>query len=90
MHYQQAAAGNQQQFSVSPDLIPSSELKIKYRKLDPYTSGEIKVLLLENISTKAVKIFQDSGFHVKIIGLFHLLINHRRWNLAKRRFRPKS
>lgn len=64
MHYQQAATTTGQQFSASPDLVPANELKIKYRKLDPYTSDEIKVLLLENISEKAVKIFKDAGFSV--------------------------
>jgi predicted Fe-Mo cluster-binding NifX family protein len=42
----------------------SAELTIKYRKLNPYTTGEINVLLLENVSQNAVKIFQDAGFNV--------------------------
>jgi len=42
----------------------SAELNIKYRKLDPYTTGDINVLLLENISPTAIKIFKDAGFNV--------------------------
>ena len=68
MHYHQApesgAHQQSQQFSASPHLLPANELKIKYRKLDPYTSDEINILLLENISLKAVKIFKDAGFNV--------------------------
>jgi predicted Fe-Mo cluster-binding NifX family protein len=68
MHYHQApesgAHQQSQQFSVSPDLLLSNELKIKYRKLDPCTTDEINILLLENISSKAVKIFKDAGFNV--------------------------
>lgn len=68
MHYNQPPAtdlnSNPQQFSVSPELVAATELKIKYRKLNPYTSDEINVLLLENISEKAVKIFKDAGFNV--------------------------
>jgi predicted Fe-Mo cluster-binding NifX family protein len=68
MHYHQApesgAHQQSQQFSVSPDLLLSNELKIKYRKLDPCTTDEINILLLENISSKAVKIFKDVGFNV--------------------------
>ena len=71
MHYNQTPAAelcsNSQQFSISPDLIPANELKIKYRKLNPYTTDEINVLLLENISEKAVKIFKDAGFNVHCI-----------------------
>jgi hypothetical protein len=66
MHYKPAdeSLEQQQQFSVSPALLPATELKIKYRKLDPYTSEKINILLLENISSKAVKIFKDAGFNV--------------------------
>ena len=71
MHYNQTTpvtdlCSISSQFSVSPDLIPANELKIKYRKLNPYTSDEINVLLLENISEKAVKIFKDAGFNVQL------------------------
>lgn len=67
MHYNQIPSDQQnQQFSASPDLIPANELKIKYRKLDPYTSDGINVLLLENISEKAVKIFKEAGFNVNL------------------------
>ena len=66
MHYKQAADEQQcQQFSVSPALLPANELKIKYRKLDPYTSEKINILLLENISNNAVKIFKEAGFNVR-------------------------
>ncbi len=65
MHYSQISTDQQNhQFSASPDLIPANELKIKYRKLDPYTSDGINILLLENISEKAVKVFKDAGFNV--------------------------
>jgi hypothetical protein len=68
MHYhpvpESGAQQQSQQFSTSPDLLPANELKIKYRKLDPYTTDEINILLLENISTKAVKIFKEAGFNV--------------------------
>lgn len=71
MHYHQApdsgAHQQSQQFSASPELLSSTELKIKYRKLDPYTTDEINVLLLENISSKAVKIFKDAGFNVIVM-----------------------
>lgn len=66
MHYNSIPVDQQnQQFSVSPDLLPANELKIKYRKLNPYTSDEINVLLLENISEKAAKIFKEAGFKVQ-------------------------
>lgn len=68
MHYnpvpETGAHQQSQQFSASPDLFPANELKIKYRKLDPYTTDEINILLLENISTKALTIFQEAGFNV--------------------------
>lgn len=78
MHYNQVPlvdlSSNSQQFSASPDLIPANELKIKYRKLNPYTSDEIKVLLLENISEKAVEIFKEAGFSV-LNNRLYLFIN---------------
>ena len=67
MHYSQVRVDQNQQFSTSPDLIPANELKIKYRKLNPCTSDEINVLLLENISEKAVHIFKDAGFNVNLL-----------------------
>lgn len=85
MHYhlapESSAHQQSQQFSASPDLFPSNELKIKYRKLDPYTTEEINILLVENISSKAVKIFKDAGFNV--IGLFAYKFNNlfSGWNL---------
>lgn len=83
MHYHQApettdSHQQSQQFSASPDLVPANELKIKYRKLDPYTTDEINILLLENISAKAMKIFKDAGFNVanklKILKLVKLIV----------------
>lgn len=69
MHYHQTIPPNQQsqQNSTSPDLFPINELKIKFRKLDPYKTEEINVLLLENISIEAVKTFQDAGFNVNVL-----------------------
>ena len=88
MHYNQTTpvtdlCSISSQFSVSPDLIPANELKIKYRKLNPYTSDEINVLLLENISEKAVKIFKDAGFNVQLnFGLLtHNLVYSIGWIL---------
>lgn len=73
MHYHQDqdtdAHQQSQQFSTSPDLLPATELKIKFRKLDPYTTDAINILLLENISVKALKIFKDAGFNVKCSNL---------------------
>lgn len=65
-------ATNQQfkQNLTSPDLFPVNELKIKYRKLDPYTTEEINVLLLENISIEAIKTFRDAGFNVFLCSIF--------------------
>lgn len=96
MHYQQAPSTidhQGQQFSASPDLVPVNELKIKYRKLDPYTSDEIKILLLENISEKAVKIFKDAGFKVQCVVICCIDNNKSliyRLNLVRRRFLPKN
>lgn len=49
--------------NASPSL-QRAEITIKYRKLNPYTTGEINVLLLENISPNAVDIFKRAGFNV--------------------------
>ncbi|KAJ1677155.1 D-3-phosphoglycerate dehydrogenase 2, partial [Spiromyces aspiralis] len=35
------------------------------RLLKPFNSGDIKVLLLENISTKAVSILREAGYQVE-------------------------
>ncbi len=67
MHYSQVRVDQNQQFSTSPDLIPANELKIKYGKMNLCTSDEINVLLLENISEKAVHIFKDAGFNVNLL-----------------------
>lgn len=97
MHYKETPdpeiCSNSQQFSVSPDLIPTNELKIKYRKLNPYTSDEINILLLENISEKAVKIFKDAGFKVNCAGFINILlftIILFRWNAVKKHFLPRN
>lgn len=37
---------------------------IKYRKLKPYSSNEIRVLLLENIHPKATMLLKEAGFQV--------------------------
>ena len=50
--------------NASPSL-QRAEITIKYRKLNPYTTGEINVLLLENISPNAVDIFKRAGFNVR-------------------------
>lgn len=42
----------------------NAELNIKHQRLEPYTTGAINVLLLENISANAAKIFKDAGFNV--------------------------
>lgn len=92
MNYHQApesgAHQQSQQFSASPDLLPTNELKIKYRKLNPYTSDEINILLLENISFKAVKIFKDAGFNV--IDLIFIFIFIFRLNFVKTLFQLKN
>jgi hypothetical protein len=49
--------------NASPSL-QRAEITIKYRKLNPYTTGEINVLLMENISPNAVDIFKRAGFNV--------------------------
>ena len=68
MHYHQTLPNQQsQQNSTSPDLFPINELKMKFRQLDPYTTEEINVLLLENISMEAVKTFQEAGFNVNVL-----------------------
>lgn len=70
-----------------------SEVTIKYRQLTPYTAGEINVLLLENISTNAVKIFQQAGFNVKRFSLAFLMVftgGFNRWKCARRRFLKTS
>lgn len=93
MHYSQIPLDQQnQQFSASPDLIPANELKIKYRKLNPYTSDEINVLLLENISEKAVRVFKDAGFNVKFsdMKLTRSVIYFIRWNVAKKHYPLKN
>lgn len=42
----------------------SSDKMIKYRRLKPYSTGEIRVLLLENVHPDAVRLFTDAGFQV--------------------------
>lgn len=54
---------DQNSLNASPSL-QRAEITIKYRKLNPYTTGEINVLLLENISPNAVEIFKRAGFNV--------------------------
>lgn len=46
------------------DLSQNSGVTIKYRELKPYSSPEIKVLLLENIHPAAVRLFENAGFQV--------------------------
>jgi hypothetical protein len=45
-------------------MLGSSDLTTKYRQLKPYKTGEIRILLLENINSLAKKIFEDAGFQV--------------------------
>ena len=55
-------------------LTPNgSNRVIKYRRLRPFKTAEIKILLLENVSPVAVKLFTDAGYQVK---------NHLKFNLA--------
>jgi hypothetical protein len=42
----------------------SGDKMIKYRRLKPYSTGEIRVLLLENVHPDAVRLFTDAGFQV--------------------------
>ena len=52
---------------VQPDAVlddKGSDKMIKYRRLKPYSTGEIRVLLLENVHPDAVKMFTDAGFQV--------------------------
>lgn len=56
---------NAPSLNASPSL-QRSEITIKYRKLNPYTTGDINVLLLENISPNAVDIFKRAGFNVSM------------------------
>lgn len=37
---------------------------IKYRRLRPFRTTEIKVLLLENISSSAVELLKEAGYQV--------------------------
>ena len=55
---------DQNSLNASPSL-QRAVITIKYRKLNPYTTGEINVLLLENISPNAVEIFKRAGFNVR-------------------------
>jgi hypothetical protein len=36
----------------------------RYRQLKPFSSDEMRVLLLENVSPVAVKLFKDAGYQV--------------------------
>lgn len=45
-------------------VVSSAERTIKYRRLEPCRSDNIKVLLLENIHPVAVKLFKSAGFQV--------------------------
>ncbi len=47
---------------------PAGGLTIKYRHLRPYKMGEIKVLLLENVSSVAVATLREAGYHVECDG----------------------
>lgn len=38
---------------------------VKHRRLRPYSLGEIKVLLLENIHKVAIDLFEQAGFQVE-------------------------
>lgn len=42
---------------------------IKYRRLKPYSTAEIKVLLLENINPVAVELFKAAGYQVALRSL---------------------
>lgn len=42
----------------------SSSRTIKYRRLKPYTSPEIRILLLENVHPVAQRLFEEAGFQV--------------------------
>ena len=42
----------------------NGDITIKYRRLRPYKTDEIKVLLLENVSPVAKRIFEENGFQV--------------------------
>lgn len=43
---------------------------IKYRRLRPFKTAEIKVLLLENISSVALKILKEAGYQVSHFVIF--------------------
>ena len=44
----------------------STERMIKYRRLRPYKTAEIKVLLLENVNQAAIDLFTEAGYQVTI------------------------
>jgi len=49
---------------VESETSCNSSVTIKFRKLTPYISTEIKVLLLENVHPDAVALFKEAGFQV--------------------------
>lgn len=56
--------------SRQPSMASARGVHIKYRRLKPFSTEEIRVLLLENISELAKKQFEDAGYQVSI-GLIH-------------------
>lgn len=73
---------DQNSLNASPSL-QRAEITIKYRKLNPYTTGEINVLLLENISPNAVEIFKRAGFNVRRFRMKNCLIVSGRLNVIR-------
>lgn len=51
------------QFSYLNQYVPSSQKQTK--ALKPFSTGDIKILLLENVNTTAIGIFQNQGYQVE-------------------------